>query len=141
MSKKLECEGMSKKINLNSLKQVKSTKAVKYCFLFNTNIFFSFLFLKQQVKRTNRIQVVNSPDNCGIIDNLKRGKRQILQNTSWRYENLTVIFTKSTSHQDESQYREDVVGGISEKGPPCQNDGLRREVLNVRVPSLRNNCM
>lgn len=54
---------------------------------------------------------------------------------------MTVIFTKSTSHQDESQYREDVVGGISEKGPPCQNDGLRREVLNVRVPSLRNNCM
>lgn len=47
-------------------------------------------------------------------------------------------FVWIASHQDESEHREDVVGGVSEEGPPCQNDGLQREILNVSVRSLSN---
>lgn len=47
-------------------------------------------------------------------------------------------FVWIASHQDESEHREDVVEGVSEEGPPCQSDGLRREILNVSVRSLSN---
>lgn len=45
------------------------------------------------------------------------------------------------THHDESEDREDVVGGVSEERPPCQGDGLGGERRGLCVRSLRCVCV
>lgn len=90
------------------------------------------LFSYEQLKGQTELKSVNSPDNCGIIDNLKSGnKNGFFRAQCVKYKSLThlLFLIKTISHHDESQHSQDVVGGISEEGPPCQNHRLWKDVI------------
>lgn len=50
---------------------------------------------------------------------------------------LDSLVQDDKTHHNESENREDVVGGVSEERPPCQSDGLWREERYVPI-LLRN---
>lgn len=88
-----------------------------------------------------RWKEVNSPINSGIVNNLKKRKRAIFKGGKikpWSRQKLSCVPWKVSSHQDERQHWQDVVGGVSEEGPPRQDDSLPRERQNVSVPFLRS---
>lgn len=81
---------------------------------------------------------VSSPINSGIINDLKSRRRAFFRENikTWSKQQLSCEPWEVSSHQDERQHRQDVVGGVSEEGPPRQGDSLPRQSQNVSVSSV-----